>query len=74
MLKSYKGRGKTHSWIGADSIYNETRTDFNVLTKIYGEMKKSMPNLGISLSLAEISYNDINKSENIFDLLDPSGN
>jgi len=39
---------------------------------MYSEMKKQMPNLGVSLSLIEISYNETEKSENILDLLDVS--
>lgn len=35
-------------------------------------MKKQMPNLGISLNLVEISYNEVDHSENVVDLLDMS--
>ncbi len=66
------GRGKTHSLFGSDSIYNETRIDFNMLTRVYSEMKKQMPGLNISLSVIEVAYNEDQKSENIIDLLDVS--
>jgi len=67
-----RGRGKTHSLFGSDSIYNETRIDFNVLTRVYSEMKKQMPGLNISLSVIEVAYDEEQKSENIIDLLDVS--
>ena len=55
---------------GTDSSYNETSYSANLLSNVYKEVKKHLPNLGVSLNFIEISYNEDDQSENVIDLLD----
>jgi hypothetical protein len=64
------GRGKTHTLFGTDSSYNETNVENNILTTVYKEVKKHIPNMGVSLNFIEIGYNEQDQSEHVIDLLD----
>lgn len=59
---------------GTDSLYNETRTGFNALNAVFNEVKRHTGNLGVSLNVLEIRYDEERNSEVVEDLLDVTGN
>lgn len=86
MLKGYNvmlcnmgksGSGKTNSFFGVDSPYNDSDLSFNIITKIYenlkGQFKPGEENLFVfSLSVIEITYDEQEQLEITRDLLDVS--
>jgi len=71
------GSGKTNSFFGIDSIFNDSDTNFNIVNSLYKKLKMGLKSgeeslYVFSLSIAEILYNEEEKIEIMKDLLDVS--
>ena len=71
------GAGKTNSFYGIDSLYNDSEPNFNIINSFYKKLKISLKSgeeslYVFSLSIIEILYNEDEKIEIIKDLLDVS--
>lgn len=69
------GSGKTNSFFGIDSPFNDTDISFNLITILYQKLRSNFKhgeeNLFVfSLSAIEILYNEENQVEITKDLLD----